>query len=549
MLAQPDVIFPPFRLEATSGRLWRATECLPIRPKSLAVLRYLIEHRDRVVGIDELAQVIWPGRFGAESAPKQCILELRKQLGDSSRQPRFIETVGRFGYRFIGAIETYQERYANSKSMVSAGPDRIAQSLCVGREDVLAHIQRSWDDARAGRPRLVLLLGPDGIGKTTVAETFITHVGDTDRCWMARGQCVEQRDQGEAYLCLLDALGALACGHWRTRLIDTLERHAPFWLFQLPALIPPGGESALQQRIQGADRSRMLRELVEALEALARDEPGLLLLEDLQWADRATLDWLNGWTLRRGTARLLILCTWRTGDRSMRPGEDDSPAQRLDEWGRRPAVIMLPLTELDSSAVESYLMARFADYALTVRLTPVFERRCGGQPFLMNAMIEDWLGAGSLAPVAGRWQLKRDPWLLAATVPRGARELVRRRLEALAHEERQTLEAASVIGMEFTTTLVASVAESDRDTQELRCAALAGSDGLLTHLGLVPEPSHGVANRYTFRNALYRDVIYERLSATRRFLLHRRIDRSARAIAAERNGELSGMPGAEWGND
>jgi hypothetical protein len=56
-------------------------------------------------------------------------------------------------------------------------------------------------------------------------------------------------------------------------------------MIQLPALIPPGGESALRQRTLGADRARMLRELLEALEALTPDEPGLLLLEDAQWAD------------------------------------------------------------------------------------------------------------------------------------------------------------------------------------------------------------------------------------------------------------------------
>ena len=104
MAGPQDIVFPPFRLEAIRGRLWRDGECLSIRLKTLAVLCYLIEHRDRVVGRDELSHAIWTGRFGAEAAPKQCILELRKLLGDSARYPQFIETVGRYGYRFIGCI-------------------------------------------------------------------------------------------------------------------------------------------------------------------------------------------------------------------------------------------------------------------------------------------------------------------------------------------------------------------------------------------------------------------------------------------------------------
>ena len=76
-----ELIFPPFRLDAMYGRLCRDAECVPIRLKTLAVLRYLIEYRERVVSRDELSQAIWPGRFGADAAPKQCILELRQPAG------------------------------------------------------------------------------------------------------------------------------------------------------------------------------------------------------------------------------------------------------------------------------------------------------------------------------------------------------------------------------------------------------------------------------------------------------------------------------------
>ncbi len=519
-----EIFFPPFRLEALGGRLWREDECLPIRLKSLAVLCYLIEHRDRVIGRDELAQAIWPGRFGAEVAPKQCILELRKLLEDSARLPRFIETVGRYGYRFIGRIGVGHPPFSNSGGIGSGRPQDSTQGHCFGREAALERMQQTWDDARAGRPQCVILIGPDGIGKTTVAEAFMQKVSAAGHGWAARGQCVGQPSKGEAYLSLLDALGSLGRGHWRARLFATLDRHAPLWLLQLPALIPPGGESALGQRVRGADRARMLRELSEALETLTRDEPGLLLLEDLQWADVSTLEWLNAWTLRRGSARLLLLGTWRTGDRSVRPNGEGLSNTLLDEWGRRHAVTMLPLAELESTAVEAYLIARFADTRLVSRLVPVLYRRCGGQPFLLSTVVESWLSERLLAPVDGRWQLTQDLDALSNGIPAGARELLERRLAGLEEGHRQTLEAASIVGAAFTTTLVAALLDSDKETQECRCATLAGPYGILTDAGLSLEPHETIATRYAFRNALYRDVVYQRMGATRRFLMHRRIE-------------------------
>lgn len=524
MTGSQDIVFPPFRLEAMHGRLWRDGECLPIRHKSLAVLCHLIEHRDRVVGRDELSQAIWPGRFGAEAAPKQCILELRRLLGDTACNPRFIETVGRYGYRFVGCIGAERTPLSDSASI---GPDRLdnpAQDYCFGRETTLARMQGAWDDARAGRPQCVLLLGPAGIGKTTVAETFVRRGRAAGHGWVARGQSVEQHSAGEAYLCLLDALGSLARSQWRDRLVAALDRHSPQWLLRLQALIPPGGESALRQRVQGADHARMLRELIDALESLTRDEPGLLFLEDLQWAGLSTLEWLNAWTLRRGSARLLIVGTWRTEDVSIHPYGDRSATHFLTEWGHRPTIRMLPLAELDQTAVESYLMARFADTGLVSRLLPVLHRRCAGQPFLMSTTVEDWFAARLLAPVDGKWRLTRDLDALAKSIPAGARNLVERRLVGLEENARQTLEVASIFAAEFTTTLIAAVLDSDKEIQERSCAALAGPYGMLTDIGISLEPRETVASRYAFRNALYRDVVYDRLGAVRRFLLHRRVD-------------------------
>ena len=528
-----SLTFPPFRLDVTDGRLWRGAECVPVRHKTLAVLRYLIEHRDRVVSRDELSQAIWPGRFRTDAAPKQCILELRKVLGDTPHQPQFIATFGRHGYQFVGLVETESDLLAELAGVDPDQPDSVRRSYCVGRQAASDRLHAAWEHARTGRPHSVLLLGPAGIGKTTLAETFLQQI-DAGRGWVARGQCVEHHGTSESYLPLLDALGSLARGRWRNRLITVLDRHAPLWLLRLPALIPPGGDAALRRRVRDADGARMSRELTGALEALTDAEPGILVLEDLQWAAPATLEWLNAWTLRRGAARLLLLATWRTGEGGVkRVGNHWAPGL-LNEWRRRPTVTLLPVEELDSTAVADYLLARFADAGLGSRLAPVLYRRSGGYPLLMEALVEQWLADGFLTPCAETWRLAADPAILARGIPLAGRALIEKRLAGLRFDERQTLEAASVLGAEFTTALLTLVLDCDRDAQERRCAALAGRYGLLREAGLSLEPDETVATRYVFHHELYREVLYEQLSAGRRGLLHQRAGQYLETVHAGR---------------
>src|SRR5437899_3203288 len=100
--SESDLSFPPFRLDPLRGQLWRGERQVPLRPKTVAVLHYLVEHAGQVVTREELLHAVWPKAYGAEGLPKECIHELRAVLGDKATTPQFIETVGRRqGYRWI----------------------------------------------------------------------------------------------------------------------------------------------------------------------------------------------------------------------------------------------------------------------------------------------------------------------------------------------------------------------------------------------------------------------------------------------------------------
>jgi TolB-like protein/DNA-binding winged helix-turn-helix (wHTH) protein/Flp pilus assembly protein TadD len=112
--------FPPFRLDPSNERLWRETVEIPLRPKTFAVLRYLVEHPEQLVTKEELLNAVWAETVVGEDALTGCIRDLRKVLGDEAKRPQYIETVHRRGFRFIGAVVRSQEVASSQQSVVSS---------------------------------------------------------------------------------------------------------------------------------------------------------------------------------------------------------------------------------------------------------------------------------------------------------------------------------------------------------------------------------------------------------------------------------------------
>lgn len=97
--------FQEFELAIERAALSRDDVAVALRQKSFAVLVYLLRHRERVVSRDELLREIWPGTVVSENSVAQCVIELRRALGDDAHEARFIRTMGRGGYRFVAAVE------------------------------------------------------------------------------------------------------------------------------------------------------------------------------------------------------------------------------------------------------------------------------------------------------------------------------------------------------------------------------------------------------------------------------------------------------------
>ena len=529
-----EIAFGPYRLDVDGARLWNGNDPVPLQPRPLAVLSYLAAHQGEVVSRDELIAKLWAGIYVTKAVLKVAVRAIREALHDDADAPRYIETVGREGYRFIGAAAT------------GAPPSRpgapATAVTMVGREQDLVKLRASLARAVAGVRTIVFVTGEAGVGKTTLLDRFIAEVEAADGVCVARGQCLEQYGEGEAYLPVLEALGRLTRDEATGDLGETLARHAPTWVSQLPVLDPTPATRWRRDGAIATTPARMLREMADALEIFTQRRPLVLVLEDLQWSDPSSIDLLGCIARRREPARLLVIGSIR----SLETTAADNPLHGVrHELQAKGLCEEIGLKLLSPDDVAAYVGARFdgvPSSALQQLATRVYERTEGNALFMVN-MVNDLATGGLLAWREGRWHVDGSIDTATDRIPSGLQELIGRVMRGLALPVRQVLEAASVAGDEFVVAAVAAALQAEAGQIENLCEQLASHAALIVDAGVAEWPDGSVSGRYRFRHALYRRVLYEGIAAARRVRLHRAIGRRAEAAfgarAAEHASELA----------
>lgn len=521
----PVHCFFDFILDPVRVQLRRGHEGLELRPKTYAVLRYLVEHPGRLVTKQELLAAVWPDTVVTEWVLTSCIKELRQVLGDDSRRSRIIQTAHRRGYRFIAPVGV------GSRDALGAHKDppalaEVRDGRLVGRDAELGQIAAWLHEATARRRQIGFVVGGAGIGKTTLIDTFLSDLeARGDRLWIARGQAVEQHGAAEPYLPVLDALGRLCAGTASSERIMLLRHQAPSWLVQLPGLIEAEEAEALARRLGPGNRSRMLRELASFIEALA--VPLVLVLEDLHWSDHATLDLLAMLAQRRDPAQLLLLATYRPVEVAVR----EHPLKDIHhELRARGLCRDLWLEPLGEAAVADYLARRWPGLVELPALAHEMCLRTDGNPlFLVN--VADALEADGLVQAANeRWTLCGDVMAGGARVPAGLRQMIAAQNERLAPSERELLAAGSLAGRSFSAALVAAALDHDLLAVEAGLERLAQHRQIVQTAGESRWPDGTVAGVYRFAHALYQNVLSEQVPPAQRRHLHGRI--AARLEAA-----------------
>ena len=452
-----------------------------VEPQVLEVLTYLIRHRDRLVTKKELRDQVWHDRFISDSAITSRIKAARRTTGDDGERQNVIRTVHGRGYRFVADV---------AQPLSRLEPPEAARAGFVGRDAELAALWASLAAAESGSRQLMLISGEPGIGKTAIVEAFLAGL-DGAMELVGVGQC-HPVGAGEPYAPVLEAIFDLAKGSAATEVLRCLDAVAPGWLLQLPALIDVDHGSSLVNRTLGSTPERMLREALDLFDALASMGYGplVLIIDDLHWADRPTLDLITAVARRRRPASLLVLGTYRHTDLD----EGHPLLATVSELTVRGLATHIRLEPLSLESTTELVKTRRADPPLPDAMEALY-RRCGGNPLFLGALLET--------------TVQRGP---DTDLPRNLREMVEHQLDRLQPADREVIEAAAVTGIEFAAQLLGSSSEIDEVWQ--RCHALARREQLIAF------DDRGRPGYFHFRHSLYQEITYSGVPHPRRRALH-----------------------------
>jgi tetratricopeptide (TPR) repeat protein len=403
----------------------------------------------------------------------------------------------------------------------------------------LALLDDWWQRARGGRRQMVFVSAPAGVGKTALIDAFVDRLRDGERVLVGRGQCIEQFGESEAYLPVLEALSGLCRGADGQHVRETLRSVAPTWLLQLPDLLEPAELEALRPSTVGASAERMHREMGDALESLTAERPLVLLCEELHQCDRSTTELLEYLARRREPARLLLLATYRSTEvvsqsHPLRDVVRDLRAQ--EECG------FLRLELLSRQAVASYLSARLAPTRPAESLIDEIHELTDGNALFMATVLDYLIDHDLLDEADG--EASSAEGLDRLGIPDTVGQFIEQQLDELATPDRQLLEIAAAVGVEFSAAAVLAGASEDRPELQAkdvtdRCSTLAWDTGLLVERELAEWPDGTVTGQYRFHHALYQEVLYGTLPTNRRVAIHRRVGARLAAGFGPRAGEIA----------
>ena len=279
----------------------------------------------------------------------------------------------------------------------------------------------------------------------------------------------------------------------------------------------------------------MLREIVTALEALSEHTTLVLWIEDIQWADPATIDVLNSLGQRRDPAKLLLLATIRPSD----PAAASASLRRAHaDLLARPHSSQLQLQPLSSDEVTRYLDLQLGP-ELSLQTAAVMHQLTAGNPLFLVTVIEHLVRRGYFVDSRDGWQLQVPPEALAGAIPASLAGTVARELEELAGDERQAIDAASVVGTEFSLWLAAHAADMDELALEPVLEMLARRRTFIVRDGVV-ELANGIFSPvYRFTHGLYQEIVLEHTAPKRRADAHGRAGRALERVFVGREHEAA----------
>jgi class 3 adenylate cyclase/tetratricopeptide (TPR) repeat protein len=410
-------------------------------------------------------------------------------------------------------------------------PARLAHRPAVGvvgREAELAVLGAAVKRVAAGEGReVVLVAGEPGQGKTTLLGESSRAAHDGGMIVLL-GRCDE--GAGVPYAPIAEALGHYVAHADEQVLCSHVETHGGELGRLVPALarrVGPLPRAATSD--PDTERHLLFAAVVALLDAASADRAVMVVLDDLHWADKPTLQLLRRVVDHSASARLLVAGAYRDAELSVA----HPLTEALAALRRETAVTVMPLSGLDDTSVVSFVESA-AGHSLdgdAIALAHTVYRETDGNPFFVAEVLRHLAETGAILRNAeGRWAAARPGAEIA--LPDSVRQVVGARVGRLGEVATKALSAAAVIGRDFDLDLTAAVAGIEEDTlMELLEHA---------HAAALVREIPGVPGRYTFSHALVQHTIYQDLGDTRRARLHRQVAEALEQLAGDTPGDRVG---------
>jgi len=380
--------------------------------------------------------------------------------------------------------EAYQRLLMREEAATSPPTTPDPLSPLVGRDQEWSRLQATWRRAAAGRASFALLSGEAGIGKTRLAEELVEWanrqgiVTASARCYATEGEL--------AFGPIVAWMRARALPPLDDVWLTEVSRLLPELLAERPDLPTPGPLTQTWQR------QRLFEALARGI--LGYKGPILLVIDDLQWCDRGTLEWLRFLLRFDPRARLLLVGTARSEEL-----HDDHPlASLLLDLRRVDQLVEIELSTLDLTATRA-LAASVAGRELDLAHAEELHQEAEGNPLYVVEMVRSGL------PGEDRVQ--------SGALPAKVEAVIKARLNQLSPSARELVGVAATVGRAFTFDVLAQASGGDEET-------LVGALDQLWGRRIVREQG---ADAYDFSHHKIREVAYAELSLARRRLLHRQV--------------------------
>lgn len=402
----------------------------------------------------------------------------------------------------------------------------------VGRSAERERLAQLLETAASGKGQVLFITGEAGAGKSTLIEQARADAAERiPDLLVLHAACSEQFGAGEPHQPFVEAFRDLLVeageegsrwAHFR-KLAGEL---APAWIAAIPlagGLIAATVATAVEFRRLGSgsaaasSEEALFFQYTELLFAAAAERPILLLLDDLHWADGASVSLLVHIGRRIANERIAIIGTYRPADVEVTKHPIRDARLELERYG---VAAEMPLGPLGRSALRD-LATQVLGGPPARSLLEWAEERAGANPLFFQELLRWAADQGIALSRGGEWWLERAPD--AIEVPRTAAAAIERRLQRLDPETYRVLEYASVQGDDFEVGILARLMDADELQLEDTLETVARTHKLVQLVETRDLPDGDITSVYRFGHSLVQDVLHGNLQGKRRILLHRKV--------------------------